>query len=538
MFDVEKIKRKTLLKYPFFGSLVAGCRIIQTEKMTTACTDGKNIFVNPNFMETLDEAGQEFVLAHEILHIASDHIRRSDGKVKKLWNIATDAVINQMLRRDGGIIPAGGVDMPEALNKKAETIYDKLVKEAEEKQQAKEQGESGQQQQNGGGQGSSQGQASGGESSQEEQGQGQGQGQSGSGESSEKDSPSSDGADGSDQGQSDSQESGAESGQGEGSGNSSQGGENSDGGSQGGDSRSGSGDEEGGDNVESEDGNAGHDSHDLWEEVVKNYKEGKGLKSDFEKELQGEESEEEKKKDEERQKKIEEEASEGEDKLFEKNDKQVQENLEKMIEKLNKKSSSGLAGKGTSSRYKNFDNVGKAKPLINWKRLLRESAKINADWSYRDGEFENNVLNARLIKYAEPETEIMLDVSGSVSEDLLKNFLRECKNILQVSRIKVGQFNTRFIDFQEVRSEADIEKIRFNIDGGTDFNAAVDNFSPRAANKIIFTDGKASMPRENCRAIWVVFGGRKINPKGGRVIEISDEALAKLQAPKIKPFSR
>ena len=83
MFDVEKIKRKTLLKYPFFGSLVAGCRIIQTEKMPTACTDGKNIFVNPNFMEMLDEAGQEFVLAHEILHIASDHIRRSDGKVKK-----------------------------------------------------------------------------------------------------------------------------------------------------------------------------------------------------------------------------------------------------------------------------------------------------------------------------------------------------------------------------------------------------------------------------------------------------------------------
>lgn len=537
MFDVEKIKRKTLLKYPFFGSLVAGCRIIETEKMPTACTDGKNVFINPKFMETLDEEGQVLALAHEIFHIACNHIMRSDGKNHKLWNIATDAVINQMLRRDGGTIPIGWVNMPEALNKKAETIYEKLVKDAEEQQQqAKEQGKSSQQQ-NGGGQSSGQGQSSSGESSQEnsqsqEQNGSAGSSSSGTNQGEEK----SDGQGGS--GDEKKEESSAENGPDEGKGNSSQGGENSNEEGEDGNSGNGSGDEDGGDNAESEDKNAGHDSHDLWEEAVRNYKAGKGLKSDFEKELQGEESEEEKKKDEERQKRIEEEAKEGEVQLSEKNDKQVQENLEKMIEKLNKKSSSGLAGKGTSSRYKNFENVGKAKPLINWKRLLRESAKINSDWSYRDGEFENYVLNARLIKFAEPETEIMLDVSGSVSEELLKNFLRECKNILQVSRIKVGQFNTQFIDFQEVRSEADIEKIKFNIGGGTDFNAAVDNFSPRAANKIVFTDGDASMPRESCRAIWVVFGGRKIQPKGGRVIEITDEALAKLKSPKPKPFSR
>ena len=131
MFNVEKIKNLALLKYPFFGGLVAGCRMIETEKLPTAATDGKNIFINPKFMESMDEKGQEFVLEHEILHIACNHILRSEGKDKRLWNIATDAVINQMLRRDGGIIPVGGVDMPEAINKKAETIYDRLVKEAE-----------------------------------------------------------------------------------------------------------------------------------------------------------------------------------------------------------------------------------------------------------------------------------------------------------------------------------------------------------------------------------------------------------------------
>ena len=36
------------------------------------------------------------------------------------------------------------------------------------------------------------------------------------------------------------------------------------------------------------------------------------------------------------------------------------------------------------------------------------------------------------------------------------------------------------------------------------------------------------MPDMPLDVIWIVFGGRRINPKGGKVINITDEQLDKL----------
>ena len=142
----------------------------------------------------------------------------------------------------------------------------------------------------------------------------------------------------------------------------------------------------------------------------------------------------------------------------------------------------------------------------------------------RDGFFRH-----KLEQIPIPETEIVLDTSGSVSEILLKNFLRECKNILENSKVKVGCFNTEFHGFTEIKHIEDIDNMRFPIGGGTNFDAAVKAFSRRACNKIIFTDGEAPMPKETVRnVIWIVFGDEKINPKGGRVINITGEQLRKL----------
>ena len=70
--------------------------------------------------------------------------------------------------------------------------------------------------------------------------------------------------------------------------------------------------------------------------------------------------------------------------------------------------------------------------------------------------------------------------------------------------------------------------MRFDGGGGTDFDVAVGAFSRRVENKIIFTDGEASMPDMSLDAIWIVFGGERINPKGGKVINITPEQLDRL----------
>ena len=74
----------------------------------------------------------------------------------------------------------------------------------------------------------------------------------------------------------------------------------------------------------------------------------------------------------------------------------------------------------------------------------------------------------------------------------------------------------------------DIDNITFIGGGGTDFNAAVNAFTKRVDNKIIFTDGCARMPSKAIDAIWVVFANKEIEPKGGKVIYINEEQLKKL----------
>ena len=61
-----------------------------------------------------------------------------------------------------------------------------------------------------------------------------------------------------------------------------------------------------------------------------------------------------------------------------------------------------------------------AKALIDWRKLLKEAVKLDVDWSYRNAFIEEGVVNANLEEMPYPETEIVLDTSGSVNEILLK----------------------------------------------------------------------------------------------------------------------
>ena len=138
--NVESIKRRLLVKYPFFGSVVANSNFIAEPAVGTAGTDGKNIYYNPNFIESITDDQQTFIFAHEICHTAFDHIFRSEGKDKDLWNIATDSVVNAFLKQDGLPIVEGGVDIPEAINYDAEEMYKKLLEKKKQQQQQNGQG--------------------------------------------------------------------------------------------------------------------------------------------------------------------------------------------------------------------------------------------------------------------------------------------------------------------------------------------------------------------------------------------------------------
>ena len=395
--DIDSIKRKLLIKYPVFGSVIANLEIQANKDIATAGTDGKVLLYNPKFLDGLSEKQQIFIFAHEICHVAFEHIFRSEGKDKRLWNIATDSVINALLKQDGLPIVEGGVDIPEAINYDAEEMYNQLLEEEKKKQE----------QQN----------------SQRSQ----------------------------------------------------------------------------------EENDIGHDTHSLWDKVT-------------------EERKKEQKETEEKSKF----AEQGEIETFKQNKIERIKQLQKLSRELANEASHE-AGTGIQRQGKKLSDIGIATPLIDWRKLLRQAVKYDEEWTRKNARMRNGYFRHKVEEIPIPETEILLDTSGSVSETLLRNFLRECKNILANSKVKVGCFNTEFHGFTELKKIEDIDNMSFPIGGGTDFNAAVEAFSRRVPNKIIFTDGEAPMPEKSLRnVIWVVFGNQQINPRGGKVININGGQLRKL----------
>ena len=190
-------------------------------------------------------------------------------------------------------------------------------------------------------------------------------------------------------------------------------------------------------------------------------------------------------------------------------------------------------------------SIGESRNEIDWKLLLRrEVEKSETIWSQRRSVAENNYayrLEENEVE-EEAETEVMIDVSGSVDLELVKAFLRELKPIIKQSKLKVGCFNEKFWGLVDVKTAKDIDGFtipraaRSNQYAWTeDWDLAVRSFSKkREINKIVFTDGypcPGTMPKEDLKrenVIWMVYGNKSFNPCCGRVINITEKQLGKL----------
>ena len=511
--DINSIKRKLLIKYPFFGSIVAKTKFIEETSIHIAATDGKAIYYNPTILENLSNDEQIFTFAHEVCHIAFNHIYRSEGKDEKAWNIATDSVVNALLKQDGLPLIEGVVDIPEAINYDAETMYKKLLEEAKK-----------QQENNSNNQGSNSSNNSGESEGQDNKEQSNGSSDDNKQENdSSKDNNESEGQNNKEQGNKssddnkqendsskDNNESTEQDNKEQGNGSSS----NSDESNEKDNGQSSNGNDDSDSKNEEKNEDVGHDTHSMWKKAV---------------EEKHKEEQEEKE-----QKKEQQKETQSEQDAFKQNKKEREERLEQLRESLASKSH-GYGTEDVDSGYRDVGDIGIAKPLIDWRYALKESIKYDVDWSFQNADIEDGVVTPHLEEQPRPETEIVLDTSGSINKELLRNFLRECKNIIQTSNVKVGCFDTRFYGFTEIKDVHDIDNLKFQGGGNTNFNVAVSAFSKRVENKIIFTDGDASNPIMPLDVIWIVFGPKRINPPGGKVIYINDEQLERLYNLEVEP---
>ncbi|MEM8672779.1 MAG: hypothetical protein AAGF83_02735 [Cyanobacteria bacterium P01_G01_bin.67] len=127
----QKIISASLLRLrirsPFFATLALFAKFIPTQTITTAATDGKDIFYNPDFLQSLTTPQQDGLLLHEVLHAALLHVLRRGVRDKQTWNIVADIVVNGIIYQQGCFeLPEGGIRDTKLEHLSVEEIYELL----------------------------------------------------------------------------------------------------------------------------------------------------------------------------------------------------------------------------------------------------------------------------------------------------------------------------------------------------------------------------------------------------------------------------
>ena len=125
---LTRARTQLLLNQPFFGTLCVRLKLM-AGAVPTMATDGRSIVYDPAFVNSLQAAELEAVLAHEVLHCALGHHCRRGQRDPRLWNEAADLAINPLLIANGFSLPAGALIDPAFDNLSAEEIYARLLQQ-------------------------------------------------------------------------------------------------------------------------------------------------------------------------------------------------------------------------------------------------------------------------------------------------------------------------------------------------------------------------------------------------------------------------
>ncbi len=108
--DIERklqiARAQCLMDFPFFGHLLLSMPIKEDNSIPTFAVDGKFIYYNSEFIQTLGMDDLKFILMHETMHPAFFHLTRKGTRDHTIWNMAGDYVINRLLVDEGMKPPA------------------------------------------------------------------------------------------------------------------------------------------------------------------------------------------------------------------------------------------------------------------------------------------------------------------------------------------------------------------------------------------------------------------------------------------------
>lgn len=122
-YDKAKILLMSSPKAVFFTTVCFNLKHVWDTAVPTACADGVTIRFNPDFFMALSSEERVFLMLHETMHTAYNHMTRIGSRDKEKWNEAADHVINLQLIAQGFSMPKMGLADPNFEGKSAEQIY-------------------------------------------------------------------------------------------------------------------------------------------------------------------------------------------------------------------------------------------------------------------------------------------------------------------------------------------------------------------------------------------------------------------------------
>ena len=130
--QLRHAKIDLMTKSVFLSTICLSLKHTFTDQISTAGTNGLSIIYNPEFLEGLTAQERTGLLAHEVWHVAFNHLTRIGSRDKVIWNKAGDYVINYMLTNAGFTIPKGGLLDPRFEKMSTEEVYEIIKDESDD----------------------------------------------------------------------------------------------------------------------------------------------------------------------------------------------------------------------------------------------------------------------------------------------------------------------------------------------------------------------------------------------------------------------
>jgi len=135
---IAKARINLLTDFPFWGSIAMHLvpREVSEEESemfglkTMAVDMFGNLMFYPKWVEQQSDTTMKCGVAHEVMHVTLDHLKRVGTRDHRTWNIAIDAAVNEVLSHSF-TIPQEWVRIQKMAGKSSEEIYDWIIKNAQ-----------------------------------------------------------------------------------------------------------------------------------------------------------------------------------------------------------------------------------------------------------------------------------------------------------------------------------------------------------------------------------------------------------------------